>query len=117
MFETEEGWKDTTCFLKMLELGSTEWVEGLLSSLQEIILSKKYSLNARLGAIKLLKLCLEAGSDAFNTIVQKGTFLDALMNYTITESNANKNNKNADGELQNFTTILASIREGFSFWS
>jgi len=82
----------------MLKWGHTEWAEGLLSNLKEIIPSKQYSLIVRRAAIKLLNLCLEAGSDAFNKIVQEGTLLEALANHAIIESKAYENNKNADGE-------------------
>jgi len=42
---------------------------------------------ARLGATRLLKTCLEAGSDYFNMMVQEDALLDNLIEYAMVKPN------------------------------
>jgi len=79
--------------------------------LKEIIPSKIYSPKVKLGATRLLKLCLEAGSEYFNEKVQEGTFLEELTKY------ANPNIQRSYNNVNEESTIYFYIVEGFLFWS
>ena len=118
LHETEEGQKEMIRIAGMLEQGQVEWIEDLLSSLQEIISSSSkttYSSNTKLGAIKLLKLCLEAGSEYFNKRIQQGTFLDELMKYAIVDSKTSY--EDPTKEQRTSATMFLYILEGFKFWA
>ena len=68
LLENEKTWKETNFYKKQLAQENTEIVEDLINDLNEII-NGKYPPMARLGAVRLLKNCLEAGQEYFNFMV------------------------------------------------
>lgn len=118
LLETEKRWKETNVFKKMLEADNTECVEGLINNLDEIISGKQYPPMARLGAMRLLKICLEAGSQYFNFMVTEGDLLDKLVGYAKIKPNTNIFSAKPDKrETQVSVTLFTYIVEGFLFWN
>jgi len=73
---------------------------------------------ARLGATRLLKTCLEAGSDYFNMMVQEDALLDNLIEYAMVKPNTQIFSAKPDKkEMQISVTLFTYIVEGFLFWS
>lgn len=117
LLENEKTWKETNFYKKQLAQENTEIVEDLLNDLNEIIHGKHPPM-ARLGAVRLLKNCLEAGQEYFNFMVQEGDFLDKLADYTKVKTSTNIfSNKPDKREQQISLTLYTYIVEGFLVWA
>lgn len=73
---------------------------------------------ARLGALRLLKSCLEAGNDLFNLMIAESPLLLSLVEYAKIKPNTNIFSSKPDKrETQISATFYTYIVEGFMFWS
>lgn len=117
LLESEKTWKETNFYKKQLSQDNTEIVDGLIDNLNKILHGKKYAPMARLGALRLLKTCLEAGQEYFNFMIQESEFLDKLVEYVFIKPNTNIFSDKPDKrEVQISVTLYTYIVEGFLFW-
>lgn len=119
LLENEKTWKDTNIFKKQLSSDDGALnVEELISNLDKIINDKKQKPMARLGALRLLKACLEAGNDFFNLMVAESDLLHSLVEYAKIKPSTNIFSSKPDKrESQISATFFTYIVEGFLFWS
>ncbi|EAR99002.1 hypothetical protein TTHERM_00849450 (macronuclear) [Tetrahymena thermophila SB210] len=119
LLENEKTWKDTNVYKKLLQNEDPSLnIEEFIETLNKIINDKKQKPIVRLGALRLVKSCIEAGNDFFNLILAENQLLRSFIDYAKIKPNTNIFSSKPDmREQQISVTFYTYIVEGFLFWS
>ena len=81
ILEDKKTWKEAQFYTKQLKAQNAEIISNLIENLENIIFNDKNKPFARLGAVHLLKQCIEVCFEYFTFSLQEGNFLDKLAGF------------------------------------